>query len=221
MDFCAMRLYSNFKQAQENMERHAILDSIDVMPEIYDILRHCEESHLTADEKSLLATQLAPHWTNSEEARSALETAVVYTEAEEEAEFWQGLQVCSVCLSIFASIVLVTTCCFWLCLFLFKTFQVVLLQCTFCSGLLLCILLFLAVLCLCKVALKKRELHAFGELTICKNRYRFLFYRFPSTAYLHFLRRSAVLYRFLLRVIRPRRTHFHVTIRSSLRRESF
>lgn len=30
MDFCAMRLYSNFKQAQENMERHAILDSIDV-----------------------------------------------------------------------------------------------------------------------------------------------------------------------------------------------
>lgn len=75
------------------MERHAILDSIDVMPEIYDILRHCEESHLTADEKSLLATQLAPHWTNSEEARRALETAVVYTEAEEEAEFWQGLQV--------------------------------------------------------------------------------------------------------------------------------
>lgn len=63
------------------------------MPEIYDILRHCEESHLTADEKSLLATQLAPHWTNSEEARRALETAVVYTEAEEEAEFWQGLQV--------------------------------------------------------------------------------------------------------------------------------
>ena len=93
MDFCAMRLYSNFKQAQENMERHAILDSIDVMPEIYDILRHCEDSHLTADEKSLLATQLAPHWTNSEEARRALETAVVYTEAEEEAEFWQGLQV--------------------------------------------------------------------------------------------------------------------------------
>ncbi|CAN0208497.1 unnamed protein product, partial [Ectocarpus sp. 12 AP-2014] len=92
MDFCAMRLYSNFKQAQENMERHAILDSIDVMPEIYDILRHCEDSHLTADEKSLLATQLAPHWTNSEEARRALETAVVYTEAEEEAEFWQGLQ---------------------------------------------------------------------------------------------------------------------------------
>lgn len=75
------------------MERHAILDSIDVMPEIYDILRHCEESHLTADEKSLLATQLAPHWTNSEEARRALETAVVYTEEEEEAEFWQGLQV--------------------------------------------------------------------------------------------------------------------------------
>lgn len=79
--------------AQENMERHAILDSIDVMPEIYDILRHCEESHLTADEKSLLATQLAPHWTNSVEARRALETAVVYTEAEEEAEFWAGLQV--------------------------------------------------------------------------------------------------------------------------------
>lgn len=79
---------------QENMERHAILDSIDVMPEIYDILRHCEDSHLTPDEKSLLATQLAPHWTNSEEARRALETAVVYTEAEEEAEFWQGLQVC-------------------------------------------------------------------------------------------------------------------------------
>lgn len=66
---------------------------VQVMPEIYDILRHCEESHLTADEKSLLATQLAPHWTNSEEARRALETAVVYTEAEEEAEFWQGLQV--------------------------------------------------------------------------------------------------------------------------------
>lgn len=75
------------------MERHAILDSIDVMPEIYDILRHCEDSHLTPDEKSLLATQLAPHWTNSEEARRALETAVVYTEDEEEAEFWQGLQV--------------------------------------------------------------------------------------------------------------------------------
>lgn len=65
---------------------------LQVMPEIYDILRHCEDSHLTADEKSLLATQLAPHWTNSEEARRALETAVVYTEAEEEAEFWQGLQ---------------------------------------------------------------------------------------------------------------------------------
>lgn len=71
------------------------------MPEIYDILRHCEESHLTADEKSLLATQLAPHWTNSEEARRALETAVVYTEAEEEAEFWQGLQVTMVGLAVF------------------------------------------------------------------------------------------------------------------------
>ncbi|CAM9915449.1 unnamed protein product, partial [Discosporangium mesarthrocarpum] len=96
MDYCAMRLYRhvfNFKQAQENMERHAILDSIDVMPEIYDILRHCDEAHLSADEKSLLATQLAPHWTNSEEARRALETAVVYTEAEEEADFWHGLQV--------------------------------------------------------------------------------------------------------------------------------
>ncbi|CAN0219940.1 unnamed protein product, partial [Scytosiphon promiscuus] len=105
MDFCAMRLYSNFKQAQENMERHAILDSIDVMPEIYDILRHCEESHLTADEKSLLATQLAPHWTNSEEARRALETAVVYTEAEEEAEFWQGLQAATDALSRYDQII--------------------------------------------------------------------------------------------------------------------
>eukprot|EP00904_Undaria_pinnatifida_P006852 jgi/Undpi1/3297/HiC_scaffold_15.g06671.m1 len=105
MDFCAMRLYSNFKQAQENMERHAILDSIDVMPEIYDILRHCEDSHLTADEKSLLATQLAPHWTNSEEARRALETAVVYTEAEEEAEFWQGLQAATDALSRYDQII--------------------------------------------------------------------------------------------------------------------
>lgn len=75
---------------EKNVLEHPIHQ---VMPEIYDILRHCEESHLTADEKSLLATQLAPHWTNSEEARRALETAVVYTEAEEEAEFWQGLQV--------------------------------------------------------------------------------------------------------------------------------
>ncbi|CAM9694310.1 unnamed protein product [Pylaiella littoralis] len=105
MNFCAMRLYSNFKQAQENMERHAILDSIDVMPEIYDILRHCEESHLTADEKSLLATQLAPHWTNSEEARRALETAVVYTEAEADAEFWQGLQVATDALSRYDQII--------------------------------------------------------------------------------------------------------------------
>lgn len=137
MDFCAMRLYSNFKQAQENMERHAILDSIDVMPEIYDILRHCEESHLTADEKSLLATQLAPHWTNSEEARSALETAVVYTEAEEEAEFWQGLQVCSIFVVGFCidnsgngnDVLYLAS------LFLFKTFQVVFLQIVFSSGL--------------------------------------------------------------------------------------
>lgn len=30
MDFCAMRLYSKFKQGQDKAERHVILDSIDV-----------------------------------------------------------------------------------------------------------------------------------------------------------------------------------------------
>ncbi|CAM9315296.1 unnamed protein product, partial [Choristocarpus tenellus] len=105
MDYCAMRLYSNFKQAQENMERHAILDSIDVMPEIYDILRHCYDDNLSADEKSLLATQLAPHWTNSEEARRALETAVVYTEVDEDAEFWEGLQYATDALSRYDQII--------------------------------------------------------------------------------------------------------------------